>query len=231
MVTGSRRRNQKPLRTEGSVLIRRFRHKLRRTNPGIRRGRWGPQKGNIPYLRYRRSRPMCPSDTHVCRSTDMNQPSTISAERRRHPRTALRMSLRCVRLDPDGGDVEDTLHMVDISRSGMGAICQRPFYPGQRIVLCLPQSEGNGRRNIYASVVRFAPGRRGLSRRTGIRPHARNRLVRRTRPRRPGRLTERPRAFRPPSGRPLGLATLFYQPLVFPPRTVSTLTSSCRSLD
>ncbi len=84
----------------------------------------------------------------------MNQPSTISAERRRHPRTALRMSLRCVRLDPDGGDVEDTLHMVDISRSGMGAICQRPFYPGQRIVLCLPQSEGNGRRNIYASVVR-----------------------------------------------------------------------------
>jgi c-di-GMP-binding flagellar brake protein YcgR len=64
------------------------------------------------------------------------------------------MSLRCVRLDPDCGDVVDTLHMVDISRGGMGAICQRPFYPGQRIVLCLPQAEGNGRRNIYASVVR-----------------------------------------------------------------------------
>jgi c-di-GMP-binding flagellar brake protein YcgR len=64
------------------------------------------------------------------------------------------MSLRCVRLDPDCGDVVDTLHMVDISRGGMGAICERPFYPGQRIVLCLPQTGENGRRNIYASVVR-----------------------------------------------------------------------------
>ena len=84
----------------------------------------------------------------------MNDQQNPFNERRRHPRTALRMTLRCVRLDPDGGDVVDTLHMTDISRGGMGATCDRPFYPGQRIVLCLPRSDGNGRRNIYASVIR-----------------------------------------------------------------------------
>jgi len=93
----------------------------------------------------------------------MDREHNSVAERRRHPRTALRMSLRCVRLDPDGGDVMDTLHMTDISRSGMGAICGRPFYPGQRIVLCLPRSDGNGRRNIYASVIRSRPGEDGYS--------------------------------------------------------------------
>jgi hypothetical protein len=84
-----------------------------------------------------------------------------SAERRRHPRTALRMSLRCIRLDPDGGDVLDTLDMIDISRSGMGAYCQRAFYPGQRIVLSLPAGEDRGRRNLYASVVRSQSGDEG----------------------------------------------------------------------
>jgi len=85
---------------------------------------------------------------------DMPIASPRPMERRRHPRTQLKMKLSGVRLDPDGGDVLETLHMLDISRSGMGAICGRPFYPGQRIVLCLPLSPKRGRRNIYATAVR-----------------------------------------------------------------------------
>lgn len=75
-------------------------------------------------------------------------------ERRRHPRTQLQMTLHGIRLDPDGGDVVDSLHMIDISRSGLGAFMDRAMYPGQRIVLNLPLSDNGGRRNIYASVKR-----------------------------------------------------------------------------
>ena len=75
-------------------------------------------------------------------------------ERRRHPRTRLSMTLGCIRLDPDGGDVVDSLQMTDISRSGLGAQCRRPYYPGQRIVLNLPLPGSDGRRNVYATIVR-----------------------------------------------------------------------------
>ena len=82
-------------------------------------------------------------------------PGTMQAiEKRRHPRTVVQMTLRGIRLDPDGGEVVDSLHMQDISRSGMGAIADHSFYPGQRMVLCLPLSEEGGRRNIYATVRR-----------------------------------------------------------------------------
>lgn len=84
----------------------------------------------------------------------MLTPTIRPLERRRHPRTPLKMNLSGIRLDPDGGDVVDTLHMLDISRSGMGATCARPFYPGQRIVVCMPLSPQRGGRNIYATVVR-----------------------------------------------------------------------------
>lgn len=75
-------------------------------------------------------------------------------ERRKHPRTRLSMMLHGIRLDPDGGDVRDTLQMVDISRGGMGAVVDRRLRPGQRIVLCLPMHPDGQRRNVYASVVR-----------------------------------------------------------------------------
>ena len=75
-------------------------------------------------------------------------------ERRRHSRMQLQMTVDCVRLDPDGGDVNDRLHLIDISRGGLGAVCDRPHYPGQRVMLSLPLSEVGGQRNIYASVVR-----------------------------------------------------------------------------
>jgi hypothetical protein len=84
----------------------------------------------------------------------MTTVSSMLPERRRHPRTRLQMTLRGIRLDPDGGDVSDTLRMVDISRSGMGAVFDRWLYPGQRLVLCLPLHEDGGRRNINASVRR-----------------------------------------------------------------------------
>ena len=75
-------------------------------------------------------------------------------ERRRHPRTRLQMMLHGIRLDPDGGDVCDTLEMVDISRSGLGAVADRWLYPGQRIVLALPLHAHGGRRSLPATVVR-----------------------------------------------------------------------------
>jgi len=74
-------------------------------------------------------------------------------ERRRHPRAQLSMVLHGIRMDPEG-DIKDTLHMVDISRSGLGAISDRPLYPGQRILLCLPMHPEGRRRQVYASVVR-----------------------------------------------------------------------------
>ena len=71
------------------------------------------------------------------------------------------MALRCIRLDPSDVDVVDTLHLADISRSGMGAYTDRPFYPGQRVVVCMPLSGENGRRNLYARVVRCRPDEEG----------------------------------------------------------------------
>jgi hypothetical protein len=65
------------------------------------------------------------------------------------------MSLQGVRLDPDCGDVLETLRTIDISRCGLGAYSRNSFYPGQRVVLCLPLSDDGGKRNIYATVVRF----------------------------------------------------------------------------
>jgi len=64
------------------------------------------------------------------------------------------MTLHGIRLDPDGGDVHDTLQMKDISRSGMGAVADRWLYPGQKIVLCLPVHPDAQRKNITATVVR-----------------------------------------------------------------------------
>ena len=76
------------------------------------------------------------------------------AERRRYQRTQVQMAVNCVRLDRDGGDVVDTIHIVDISQGGMGAVSDRAFYPGQRVVLELPLTADGGRRNIHATIVR-----------------------------------------------------------------------------
>lgn len=76
------------------------------------------------------------------------------SERRRHPRTQLNMTLHGIRMDPDDGDIKDTLQMVDISRGGMGAVCERSLYPGQRILLCLPMHPEGQRKKVYATVRR-----------------------------------------------------------------------------
>jgi hypothetical protein len=85
---------------------------------------------------------------------DMSTLTYNPPERRRHPRTKLQMMLHGIRLDPDGGDVRDTLQMVDISRGGMGALVDRWLHPGQRIVLSLPLGPEGRRRNVFASIVR-----------------------------------------------------------------------------
>ena len=82
-------------------------------------------------------------------------------ERRRHQRMSLLLKMNCIRLDPDGQDVVDVLETTDISRSGLGAICSRSFYPGQRMVLCMPLSSMGGKRNVYATVVRCRQGEEG----------------------------------------------------------------------
>jgi len=83
-------------------------------------------------------------------------------EKRRHPRTVVQMTLKGIRLDPDGGEVLDMLRMRNISRSGMGATAERPLYPGQRLILCLPLTTEGGRRSIYATVRRCRQGESGF---------------------------------------------------------------------
>ena len=75
-------------------------------------------------------------------------------ERRRHQRTPLDTAVSCVRLDPDVADVLGMLHTIDISRGGMGALSDRPYYPGQRLILHLPRTADTARRDICATVVR-----------------------------------------------------------------------------
>lgn len=77
------------------------------------------------------------------------------AERRRYPRTQIHLPVQAIRLDPDGDDVVDSLEMIDISRGGIGAVCRRSYYPGQRVLLRLP-SPGLGVRNVCATVLRCA---------------------------------------------------------------------------
>ena len=84
-------------------------------------------------------------------------------DRRRHPRMLLQMKLQCIRFDPDGQDIVTMLDTTDISRSGMGAFSDRPFYPGQRVLVCLPLTSMSGRRNIYATVTRCRPQTDGYS--------------------------------------------------------------------
>ncbi len=91
----------------------------------------------------------------------MAQIAKFPVERRRHPRTQLQMTLRGIQLDPDG-DVVDTFHMVDISRSGIGAVVERAYYRGQRVVLNLPILPDGARRNVYATVVRCRPDSEGF---------------------------------------------------------------------
>ena len=77
-----------------------------------------------------------------------------SAERRRHPRMAMQARVNCICLDPDAVDVVTTLETTDISRGGLGARAERVFYPGQRLVVCLPRSSETGRRSRCATIVR-----------------------------------------------------------------------------
>jgi len=82
-------------------------------------------------------------------------------ERRRHPRTYVQVTLQAIRLDPDGGDVVETLHTTDISRGGIGAMTGKPFYPGQRLMVVLSGSYGGPARSMCTTVVRCRPEQDG----------------------------------------------------------------------
>ena len=81
-------------------------------------------------------------------------------ERRKQKRLPISADAFLTILIPDQTFSPNTVRSVatDISRSGMGCYADRPFYPGQRIVLCLPLSGQQGRRNVYATVVRCRQG-------------------------------------------------------------------------
>jgi len=87
----------------------------------------------------------------------------LMPERRQFPRTRLQIKIQCVRFDPDGSDVVGSLETMNISRSGLGAMSERPFYPGQRILVCMPLTSVAGQRNIYATVVRCRPEEEGFN--------------------------------------------------------------------
>ena len=93
----------------------------------------------------------------------MPEIAQLHQERRHHPRTQLQVQLQCIRLDPDGGDVVMKLETIDISRSGVGVVSDRQFYPGQRVLLCMPLSSMGERRNICATVVRCRQREDGYS--------------------------------------------------------------------
>lgn len=82
-------------------------------------------------------------------------------EQRRHPRTRLHMPIHCVRLDPAGPSTLDRLEMIDISRSGIGAVSQQSYHPGERVVVRLPLSRAGGDRHMYARVTRCRPAGEG----------------------------------------------------------------------
>lgn len=79
--------------------------------------------------------------------------ATNPRERRLYPRTQVQMTVQVLRMEPNGGDLVDQIQMVDISRGGIGAMTDRAFYPGQRLVLKLP-APGMDVRSICGTVRR-----------------------------------------------------------------------------
>jgi len=81
--------------------------------------------------------------------------STVkSIERRRHTRASMNVGVRCIRLDPHEGGVIDQVDMVDLSRSGVGAVSEKWYYPGQKVVVCLPPDSMHAGRQMRATVKR-----------------------------------------------------------------------------
>jgi len=64
------------------------------------------------------------------------------------------MGVRCIRLDPHEGGVIDELDLVDLSRSGVGAVSSNWYYPGQKVVVCMPADSVRGKRQMQATVKR-----------------------------------------------------------------------------
>ena len=83
----------------------------------------------------------------------MTSVETYPPERRLYPRTQVQMRVQVLRLDPNEGDLVDELQMVDISRNGIGALSERMFYPGQRLIMKLPAA-GMDVRNVCGQVRR-----------------------------------------------------------------------------
>jgi hypothetical protein len=55
----------------------------------------------------------------------------------------------------------DRVNMFDISRSGIGGLSDRRYYPGQRVVVCMPVGGDDSLRSLQAKVVRCQAEREG----------------------------------------------------------------------
>ena len=84
----------------------------------------------------------------------MLETTKTGIERRRHSRASVHIGVRCIRLDPYEGDVIDKVDMVDLSRGGVGVVSDNWYYPGQKVVVCLPAAAEHGKRQIRATVRR-----------------------------------------------------------------------------
>ena len=86
---------------------------------------------------------------------------TSGHERRRHPRTDVLAPLQCMFFEPDGPHIQEELQSLDLSYSGVGAMSTNRYYPGQRVVISLPDATESEPRRMHATVVRCNPHREG----------------------------------------------------------------------
>jgi len=74
-------------------------------------------------------------------------------ERRRFPRWSWETQLQGIYVDSDGRKIVEMIHVVDISKGGLGAITPVEHDVGQHFVVGLPEPSGRTR-YVHARVVR-----------------------------------------------------------------------------
>ncbi len=82
-------------------------------------------------------------------------------DRRLHPRTDVMAPVQCMFFEPDGPHLCEELQTLDVSASGLGAISMNRYYPGQRVVVSLPEGSVGRNRRMHATVARCNPHREG----------------------------------------------------------------------
>lgn len=74
-------------------------------------------------------------------------------ERRRYPRRSWDAQLQSIYINSEGRRIIEMIHVVDISRGGLGAVTRDEHEVGEHFVLGLPEPSGRTR-YVHAKVVR-----------------------------------------------------------------------------